>query len=52
MICGLLKEKNPTNLSLAWWYRPVILTTWETEIRKIVVQARLGQKLRPYLKIN
>jgi hypothetical protein len=26
-----------------WWLTPVILTTWEAEIRRIKVQASLGQ---------
>jgi hypothetical protein len=30
-----------------WWLTPVILTTWEVEIRRIMVQS---QFVRPYLE--
>jgi hypothetical protein len=32
-------------VGLAQWLKPVILTKWEVEIRKIVVQGELGQKV-------
>jgi hypothetical protein len=32
------------------WLTPVILATWEAEIRRIMVQGHPGQKAGPYLK--
>jgi hypothetical protein len=43
---------NRKTLGLAgrWWLMPVILATWEAEIRRITVKANLGKQfIRPYL---
>jgi hypothetical protein len=34
------KKKKKTG---CWWFTPVILTTWETKIRRISVEGQLGQ---------
>jgi hypothetical protein len=33
-----------------WWLTPVILTTWEAEIRRIKIQGQPGQQKQDYLK--
>jgi hypothetical protein len=32
------------------WLTPLILATWEAEIRRIEARGQHGQKARPYLK--
>jgi hypothetical protein len=38
------KMENPCLDSWVWWYTPVILTTWEAEFRRLVVQGWPRQK--------
>jgi hypothetical protein len=45
----LLKTDKYTGL---WWFFPVVLTTWNAEIRRIAVlgQPRQNNNLRPHIK--
>jgi hypothetical protein len=39
--------------SVRTWFMPVILATWEAEIRRIKVQGQLGKQFaRPHLQNN
>jgi hypothetical protein len=41
------KRKGKEKFGWVYWLLPIIPTTWEVEIRKIVVRGQHGEKLRP-----
>jgi hypothetical protein len=51
---GMTKSHRSQSLleRWSWWLRPVLLATWEAEIRRIMVRDQPGQIVRktPFLK--
>jgi hypothetical protein len=51
-----IQDRNHEEAGPAWWPTPIILATWEEELRRITVQGLPGQKIQesesPLIKVG